>query len=213
MGKCLRRGLKIFLAPGIEGWYDDNGHIVIEDKEKNKSLNHTDRRDIIDIYERQINGWFLDPATKLVNSKNRFNNSQIVLMICMSYFEGVEQHRNGTSSNSKSENFFVRAMNRIYQTISHNDLKILYRECRCGLFHDGMTRGVVIFSYDFKKSLEFTNPGININPKKLLNDIIKDFQIFLKELRTDNDSWKRFNDIYSFYRPESIESAASTQNT
>jgi hypothetical protein len=58
----------------------------------NRNLNADDIYDKFTIYERQVQEWFLIPATRLVNTQN---SGFIILMTCLSYIEGIEQYRTG----------------------------------------------------------------------------------------------------------------------
>lgn len=58
--------------------------------------------DKIIIYERQVKGWFLQPTLKMVKYKPE-HKGFLVLMSCISYFEGVEQYKTGITSNGNSK--------------------------------------------------------------------------------------------------------------
>jgi len=196
MPKKLRQDSKIYIAPQILGWLDSNYDPVVQDERTDRSLDPRNIDDKILIYERQVNDWFLEPATNLTNE---WNNGFIVLMICMSYLEGVEQYIRGESSNNNSREFFTSAISRIYPNkYSPCDLEEFYREARCGLFHTGMVRGKIIISYSFNESIEFEDSStINVNPQKLLEDIKSDFQAFIVKLKKDSNSRSKFDRMYS----------------
>lgn len=196
MPKKLRQDSKIYIAPQILGWLDSNYNPVVQDERTDRSLNLRNIDDKICIYERQVNDWFLKPATRLTNE---CNNGFIVLMICMSYLEGVEQYIRGESSNNNSREFFTSAISRIYPNIySTYHLEEFYREARCGLFHTGMVRGKIIISSSFNESIEFEDSStINVNPQKLLEDVKSDFQAFIVKLKTDSNSRSKFDRMYS----------------
>ena len=196
MPKRIRQDEDIYIAPDILGSYVNGRYIAIDEKKDNQELDPNNIDDKIIIYERQVKGWFLDRATKLI--KGRYTGF-IILMICMSYLEGVEQYRQGRSSNGDSNNTFRRALDRIYPNqFDDNDLRSLYRETRVGLFHDGMVRGNVIINNGFPSSLSFENENIKISPKKLLDDIKEDFNKYIQELKnTDNtEPRNNFNNMY-----------------
>jgi hypothetical protein len=197
MPKRIRQNEDIYIAPNILGKYENGRYFAIDEKNNNEELNPNDIDDKITIYERQVKGWFLDRATRLVNGEY---NGFIVLMICMSYLEGVEQYRQGQSSNGDSNNTFRRALNRMYPNqYEDNDLRSLYIESRVGLFHDGMVRGNVIINNSFPSSLLFENGNIKISPKKLLDDIKGDFKQYIKDLRNlENEELRNnFNNMFT----------------
>ena len=196
MPKRLRRDSKIYIAPEILGWLDDNYNPIAKDQRNDRNLNPTNIDDKILIYERQVKGWFLEPATSFTSVAN---NGFIVLMICMAYLEGVQQYIRGESSYNRSQEFFKDAIDRIYPNkFQPYQLEDFYQEARCGLFHDGMVRGKIVISYEFNKSIEFTESAtINVNPQKLLDDIKVDYENFIRRLKTNNDSRDIFDRMYS----------------
>jgi hypothetical protein len=199
MAKRLRQDRPIYIAPDIWGVLNGSEPYVIDERNKNTKLDPRNIDDKITIYERQVMDWFLNPAQKLSRYRNR-NKGFIVLMICLSYIEGVEQYRKGQSSNGQSRNFFISSMNRIYQNqFSPQDLGDLYREARSGLFHNGMVQGRIIINNSFLRSLAFNNGDIEISPSKFLRDIRNDFQNYIRDLRDQNNFELRinFNNMFS----------------
>lgn len=193
MPKQIQANETIYIAPGIKGEWKE-GNPVAVDERSGETLNPKDINDKIKIYERQVKEWFLNPASTLLEQEqNRFKNSFIVIMICMSYFEGIEQYRTGIRSNSMSRQCFKDSIERLYpEKFKDQDknLNNLYSKARCGLFHDGMVRGGVIFSSGFNESIEFEDNGnkIKINPKLLLQDIRKDFEKYIDSLKDENNA-------------------------
>lgn len=197
MSKKLR-GEPIYIAPGILGWLDKNHSPHVIDEKTNQQLNPRNINDKITIYERQVKDWFLIPATNLIRYKTK-NKGFIVLMICLSYLEGVEQYRRGQNSRGNSQRFFIFSLQRLYPNLhSENQLRDFYSQARCGLFHTGMVQGKIIINNTFTHALEFVdNYDIRVNPKKLLQDIKSDFQNYIQELRTNDESASRFDGLYS----------------
>lgn len=196
MSKKLRKQ-PIYIAPEIFGWIDEQYTPHVLDERNGNELNPNDAMDKIIIYERQVKDWFLKPAHSLANYKNK-NKGFIVLMICLSYLEGIEQYKRGQNSTNNSRNFFISSMNRIYPNkYSLYNLKSFYSEARCGLFHNGMVKGRIIINNSFNEALTFDNNDIKISPKKLLNDIINDFESYITELKNNENSRMLFNQLYS----------------
>lgn len=186
MPKQIPRNEEIYLAPGILGRYENNEPVAIDERNGNKILDPNNVDHKIIIYEREVQEWFLSPATMLLD-ENSFNNSFIVLMVCMSYIEGVEQYKTGVDSNRRSKDCFVDSLQRLYpDKFLERDIKKLYTKSRCGLFHNGMVKGGVAFSSMYVDVIEFRDGGetIRINPRLLLDDIKADFTAYIRELRT-----------------------------
>ncbi|MDE1516013.1 hypothetical protein PUN32_13490 [Vibrio sp. dsl-7] len=189
MSKQLLMGQEILVAPRMRGGYN-NGVPFVQDEENDVQLDPTLFSDKVSIYEREVTGWFLNPAKSLVENDS-FNNAFLVIMVCMSYIEGVEQYKTGQSSNRNSSAFFFSSMNKIYPNqYSNDELSNLYNKTRCGLFHNGMIKSGVIFSNEFDRSLLFDDNGgkIFINQEKLLNDLIQDFSSYIELLKSDVNS-------------------------
>lgn len=187
----------IYIAPGISGYIDNIGNAHVIDETTNQTLNPHNAFDKITIYERQVKGWFLNQADKLVRYRSQ-DKGFIVLMICLSYFEGVEEYKTGRSSNGRSRQFFINSVERIYPNqFSENELSELYREGRCGLFHNGMVRGQIVIRNSFPNSIEFENQRIKVNPSKLLKDIKNDFGDFINLLRQDELARNAFSNLYT----------------
>jgi hypothetical protein len=176
------------------GKYENDVPIVI-DQRNNERLNPKDIDHKIRIYEREVEEWFLKPATDML-AHNRFNNSFVVLMICMAYIEGVEQYKTGVESNRRSEECFKGSIKRLYPNkFQDRDLGVFYKKARCGLFHNGMVKGGVIFSNDFAEPIRFDNNGetVSINPNLLLRDINDDFKRYINELKGANNTVSQQN--------------------
>jgi hypothetical protein len=196
MSKKLRYE-PIYIAPEIMGWLDMNGNPLVLDERYNIELDPRNSNHKILIYERQVFDWFLLPALDLIKFKNK-NKGFIVLMLCLSYLEGVEQYKRGESSNRKSKEFFTSSIKKLYpQKFNDHQLKTFYSEARCGLFHNGMVQGKIIINNRFSESLNFEGNDIKVSPSKFLKDIIKDFQDYVQLLKTDETARNLFATMYS----------------
>jgi hypothetical protein len=56
---------------------------------------------------------------------------------------------------------------------------MLYCEALCGLFHDGMSRSMVLLNNEYPKSFTFNEDVIEINPLLVLAMLKQDFEIIL----------------------------------
>jgi hypothetical protein len=77
----------IYVASDMLGMYIHGDPKVI-DQTTGITLDPYNLEDRISIYERQVFGWFIDPAVKLIELIN-VGAAFIVLSICFSYLEGV----------------------------------------------------------------------------------------------------------------------------
>ena len=192
------RNYPIYIAPQIRGQINPDGNPIVFDEKNNTNLDPNNINDKITIYERQVNEWFLNRASALLKKED---NGFIVLMIAISYIEGVEEYRQGQVSNHQSKEFFRSGMRRIYglnvEDVTLNDF---YDQVRCGLFHSGMTRHKVIINNTFENIIDFTeHNAIKINPKKFLKKIQEDFDGYILTLREQNNNTERnrFNTMFT----------------
>ena len=204
MAKQVHPGEEIYIAKDITGKRDASGKLVITDvSTKDREQLNPDRciEDKIRIFERQVNGWFLDPASALVENED---NGFIILMIATAYIEGVEQYRQGKSSNNQSKSFFIKGVKRIFQLSPDYDHRLdrFYLELRCGLFHSGMTGpNIRIQSELYNNPIDFSNNKITkINQKLFLEKVREDFKKYLADLRNRREAELRdhFNNMYEF---------------
>ena len=202
MAKNPQLGEDIHIAPGITGKRNGNGELVITVDSTQKRL-YPDKHieDKIYIFEKQVKGWFLDRASKLGEQED---DGFVILMIATAYIEEIEQYRTGQSSEGNSCSFFTDGIKRIFDIDSRYDERIsnLYKELRCGLFHNGMTGPYIrIHSTIYKKPIDFTDGIIiKINQKLFLEKVKEDFEEYLIELRGTEHSEliNNFNSMYKF---------------
>ncbi len=197
MAKDVQRGESVYIAPGITGKRDDNGKLTITDDLGKQLYPEKNIEDKIRIFERQVNGWFLEPASTLLKGKN---NGFVILMIATAYIEGVEQYRKGeSSSNRNSGKFFKGGIKRVLKMDSNENSRLhsFYRELRCGLFHNGMTGPNIRISSGYENPIDFSDGNIiKINQELFLEKVKEDFEQYLKDLTTKSDLKDNFNKMY-----------------
>lgn len=185
----------IYLAPQIL-CTKSNDRIFVVDEINWKTLDLENTYDKILIYKRQVEERFINRAEKLIEEKNYIF---IVLMICLSYIEWVQQYKEWKNSRNKSQVFFKQSLkNIIDDKISDTISTLIYTQLRCGLFHNGMTEWKIILRYDFSKAISHENNILKINPRILLELIKKDFENYINNLSRDQDLRNKFNNLYKF---------------
>lgn len=194
MSKKIQIDEEIYVAPKMLGKYE-NGLPVVIDELNNEKLNPAILEDKIKIYEREVTEWFLKPTLNLLDEENVFNNSFLILMTCMSYIEGVEQYKQGNSSNRKSKEFFISSIKKIFSNqLEEINIVKLYTDVRNGLFHNGMSKSSMIFNNTYDKALNFQDNGIvEINPTKFLQAISDDFSTYVQDLKNNSNTELRDN--------------------
>ena len=149
------------------------------------------------IYEDRVKNWFFIYGENL---QEDLNSGFVVLQIAITQIEGIQQYKIGNSSDGNSCEIFKRGIKEIFSLDhSYNDLIVeFYKQCRCGLFHDGMTRENVLIKNSFNNALEFNGSKIMISPNKFFNKILDYFNKYLNDLKDRNNLQLRsnFNNIF-----------------
>lgn len=105
----------------------------------------------IEVYERQMNNWFIKPAQLLADKSKEPNNYELelsLLTILITFFESHGQFLLGQSSQNSSRRVFVHGFkayleylvnikNHKEEIYNKLDLNKLYTLVRCGLLHNG----------------------------------------------------------------------------
>jgi hypothetical protein len=117
------------------------------------------QRDMIDVFEDQIQGWLIEPAENLLNSPRGIYAS---LALTVSYFEMIEMYRSGIDSDGRSREFFTVSFLRLFgretgdTTLLESAAKQLYKKIRCGVAHAFFPQGSVFLSSKLTKPMLFT---------------------------------------------------------
>ncbi len=151
----------------------------IVDKRENSKLSY-DLNSKILVYEDRQNEWFLEIAEQL---KSNNEAGFVILMIASSYIESNQQYREGNPSQNNSREFFKRGLARIFPDLNEDQQQRLYHEVRCGFFHDGITRKAIFITGDQTTTFSIQGENIVINPHLFLDEIKKDFQSYISELK------------------------------
>lgn len=204
MPKTIRYGEPpIYLAPYIKGYNRDGVNIAIDCTSSGKKEYVIDEFETkLLIYKRSVVGWFLNPASQLIEKDMRVSNEEyggtnifVALMVCLSYYEGIQKYIEGNDiKNGQSSNLFCRSINRIYANrYPESVLKKIYKQARCGLFHSGMVDGDILATYFTFMPIEYTEHRIYVNPRVMLADIKADFKKYISDLRNSENADLRAN--------------------
>ncbi|MCI5211642.1 MAG: hypothetical protein D3910_23325 [Candidatus Electrothrix sp. ATG2] len=172
-------------------------------------------RDLVDVFEDRIRYWMLKPAQKLLEDRN---DQVAAVGILINYIEGIQIYLSGEDSKDRSFNFFRQGLNRIIKPnheMSDRGVanaekfvaKAIYKYIRCGFSHDGMCSYNIFFDNKcnhifmltwkkengqlmYKKDVE----SIIINPEKFYKAIEAHFNLYIRELKKNND--KKMSDNF-----------------
>jgi len=158
----------------------------------------------IKVFEDQVRGWVLDHAHALASPKhaNADHAAFAILMLVTSYFESVEAFYRGRPSKfGESRKFFKAGFLKVFPSIvkrfksAPNPPKVLddllteiYEQVRCGLYHEGTTKGKIVLAHG-GETMEFLFEPANfsvvtvvLNPWSILDSIETHFTSFITTL-------------------------------
>ena len=161
----------------------DIGRLVYRDSIYREDFNlNIDTK--IEVYADRVFGWFLDIATKLQEDNE---SGFVILMICMSQIEGIEQFKRGEKTKKgESMKLIKDCLKRIFTISSLNEerLEKMIDELRNGLFHDGMTRKNFFINGEYPIAVAFLEGDlIMVNPHLFLNKIRGEFEQYISLLK------------------------------
>lgn len=158
----------------------------------------------INVYDDRVNGWFFQPVKILL----RCNHTDFaILHILSSYFESYAMYATGTTSEHKSECFFIigflSVFSRYLPPIEAEPIaKIFYDDLRCGLAHDSLPRSKIVmmttikpFYYDAdgsKESIALRAP-YPISGNLFFNAIQEHSAVYVTQLRNPDNNAMRDN--------------------
>lgn len=177
----------------------------------------------IEVYEKQINNWFIKPAQLLADSSKKDHNYEMeisLLTLMITFFESHGQYLLGESSMNNSRRVFVSGFRSFLEYLIYNkrhkeeyylkiDLDQLYRLVRCGLLHNGYIKanGVCFFIDKLKLDKDHVvYPNTILGGSLLINthNMIEEIKVYLDyyiDLVHTNDKVRRkfehmFNEFF-----------------
>jgi len=154
----------------------------------------------IDVFSDRVEGWQIRIAQQCAD--NIPHSGFAVLHIVFSYFEMIAKYQDGFIEEGKSEKYFNKGFASVFPNspspapdVKSKILKKLFKDVWCGLYHSGITGPNIELSGDFFFSVTFVSPPdkIQINPHKLVPDILQHFQSYIIELRDPTNTELRQN--------------------
>lgn len=106
-------------------------------------LDNATTDDLIDVFEDRLSHWLIERAYAEIGTKN---GEVAALSLLLSYFEATWSFISGGDSTGRSRVFFCRGFvvvflsSKIDREVLARIAALLYKDARCGLFHNGMFR-------------------------------------------------------------------------
>jgi len=164
----------------------------------------------IDVFYQQILGWQLHIADLIANGGEPLEGGArlepiqhsgfAVLQICLSYFETIGKYQAPASGNRKRDNEYFKAgaqavfpsIQSAPATVREKLLDVLWKDARCGLYHNSRTRrGVGLSQLPTGDAMAY-DPGtqiLSICPERLpraLKDHLERYRADLLDLVNTN---------------------------
>jgi hypothetical protein len=119
--------------------------------------------DLVDVLEDRVRSWVLEPARKLASDPIE---QYAALSLLLTYFEGIWIYIQGKDSKDSSRKFFEAAFVEVFRSGGQSErmlrrlADVLYKDARCGFFHDGMFRERIFLGKP-KGVMHVTLPRVN----------------------------------------------------
>lgn len=165
--------------------------------------------DLIDVFEDRVRYWVLEPAWQLL--PDPFGQVASFSLL-LSYFEAIWIYRTGSDSRHRSGEFFKQAFEDVFLPsnvpvpLLERVAQVLYKDARCGFFHDGLFRDRIFFVQGGSGSLAVSLPKVNgvvdqegaiesivVDPQQFYRDVDRHFKRFVDRLRQPTETTAREN--------------------
>ena len=179
---------KHYISPSFTTDDFPNGPETLEDK--------------IKVFTDRVRGWQLDIARETIERNG--NSGFAVLHIATSYFEMIGMYINGPGLMG-SKKYFEAGARAVFSELQTETkrhvrwfLRSLYKNLRCGLYHQGMTRAGIILTGDTTQPYRFKDLGsgasrIIINPRLLVEHLSDHFDSYVKTIEDSSNPRERAN--------------------
>jgi len=177
---------KLYLGPNLTSDDFPAGLQTIDDKLK--------------VFTDRVEGWQLKIARDLIDRDGHAGFA--VLHIVTSYIEMIAMYINGPGL-MRAKKYFEAGAKAVFPELHKENrrhvrwfLKSLYKNLRCGLYHQGMTRSGILLSGDIRRPYEFHDLGsgasqIVINPRLLVDHLAQHFASYLTTLNNQANAAER----------------------
>ena len=145
----------------------------------------------VEIFRDQVEGWQLDVARHLL--KTHADSGYAALSALVSYFEMIEQHLTGSTSERGSKMYFRNGFRKVYpaSTMTDAELDKVYGHVRNGMYHDGFTKVDTLLGEKFPEAVEIDGDCVKVNPHRLEADIRAHFKAYVSALKDPTNAETR----------------------
>ena len=165
--------------------------------------------DLLDVFDDRVRNWLLEPAESLLQVHQGFVSA---ISLLFTYFESIQIYISGQDSKGASTRFFIDGFLAVFgspgidKSQLKNMAKTIYIEGRCGFFHNGLSRGKILYSKARDEALTVTQPKVDgridfngevhsivINPDRFHWCVKRHFNKYIFDLRKNENKTLRVN--------------------
>jgi hypothetical protein len=147
----------------------------------------------VEIFECAVIGWQLGIADHVINgcedTQAIAHSGFAALSIIASYPEMYWQYTRNEDSRGISNRAWREAFVEMFGLDESESVRsavdLVYRQLRCGLFHDGRTRANVLLSAGFERPIAIEDDVVLVNPHSLMPAILEHFREYIARLRQE----------------------------
>lgn len=144
------------------------------------------------IFQDRMNGWFFDPAKRLLLE----GGSVAAVHIVTPLIEALEERYEGKSSNNQSTEYFIKRAKIIFP-IDDEAITLLHKGLRCGFAHHGFLKDDynhynILITSNLAAPIEFSDKVLNIDADKYVDFIKEAHEIYYKHIQQDAELQSKF---------------------
>lgn len=159
--------------------------------------------DKLKVFEDRVRGWQLGIALQTIERDR--HSGFAVLHIVTSYFEMIAMYIGGPALMMGSKRYFRAGVMAVFPELAREKkrhvrwfVNSLYKNVRCGLYHEGMTRTGIVLTGDTTQPYRFEDLGsgtsrITINPKLLVEHLCNHFDSYVKTIEDASNASESAN--------------------
>ncbi|BAY10728.1 hypothetical protein [Calothrix sp. NIES-2098] len=146
------------------------------------------------IYKDRTQGWFFEPALKLIEN----DQTVVAVHIVTPLIKSLENYIQGKSSHGQSSTFFKNRAKAIFSFLDDNAINLLYQGVRCGFAHQGFLKddnkryNIIISSEKSDIPIKYNHPVMTIYTHKYITEIQNEFEKYYAQLENNEEKLNSF---------------------
>jgi hypothetical protein len=144
---------------------------------------------IIDVYKKRIDGYYLEPADILNREKKPFGAGDL----CFDAIDAIARYQ----LKSKKVGYrFKKWISRLpdFNRLSWDELERVYDDFRNGVTHEARVKNGGQFTYGITKAVDIVDGVVLVNPKLLLEQVSGEFNKEIREIKNNEREAQRISE-------------------